>query len=128
MATISQLSPVSELINGVGNLVSAWRKPTLKSEDFASVLREKMRLSNDPAVLNARAEKLRNAVERSTGRFIDLRDVNNDRALSLDESGMDGTVFEKLDTNADGLLSQEELKKPALAAIGRLYPGSSGGA
>lgn len=125
MAMINQLAPVSELLNSVGNVVSAWRKPTLNSADFASVLREKMKLSNDPAVLRVRAEKMRSAVDRSASRFIDLRDANNDQMLSKDETGMDERLFTKLDSNADGMLSRDELKKPGLDAIARLYPEST---
>ena len=66
MSIINQLAPVNSLVDGVANLVGAWRKPTLKSEDFASVLRERLKANNDPAAQAVRVEKMRNAVDRSS--------------------------------------------------------------
>ena len=125
MSIINQLAPVNSLVDGAANLVSAWRKPTLNSKDFASVLRDRMQANNDPAAQAARAEKLRSAVDRSSSRFVDLRDFDADRMLSQDESGMDAKFFAKLDANVDGKLSIDEIKKPGLDMIARLFPGAS---
>lgn len=125
MSIVNQLAPVNGLVDGAAKLVNAWRKPTLKSEDFASVLKERLRANNDPAARAVQAEKLRNSVDRSAGRFVDLRDFDGDRMLTQDESGMEAKAFAKLDANADGKLSIDELKKPGLDMVARLFPGNT---
>lgn len=122
MSIIQQLAPLGEAFTGAAQLVNAWRKPTLKSEDFASVLRARLQANNEPAARAVQAEKLRNAVDRSAGRFVDLRDFDGDRMLTQDESGLEAKAFAKLDANVDGKLSIDELKRPGLDMVARLYP------
>jgi len=125
MAMLAELGGVSSLIHGVNGLVKSLRQPTLKSEDFAQVLRQRMQQESDPAVLRMRGEKLNNAVLRSGSRFLDLRDADGDQMLSLDESGLDKRVFKALDANNDGKLSLDEISKPGLDRVARLYPEAS---
>lgn len=122
MSVLNQLAPVNGLVSGLKGLVGELRKPTLKSADFASVLRERMRLANDPATQRMRAEKLRNQADQTAQRFLGQRDSDSDGLLSADESGLETAMFNQLDTNKDGSLNLTEIKKPALDAIARLYP------
>ena len=121
MAIIGQLTGATGLLNGATGLVNSVRKPSLKSADFASVLKERMRLSNDPVVMHQRAEKARTDADSTARRFMQLRDYNNDQLLSRDESGLEAAAFGKLDTNSDGRLTLDELKKPSTDAIARMY-------
>lgn len=122
MAILGQIAGTNALLSGATGLVNAVRRPKLNSADFKNVLQERMRLQNDPNVLHQRAEKARNEADSAARQFMKLRDHDNNQLLSRDESGMEAAAFTQMDANRDGSLTLDEIKKPQLDAIGRMFP------
>jgi hypothetical protein len=80
-------------------------------EAFSEILKAQLEASSSPEARKARAEE-------ETARFMHQRDVDGDGSLRLSESGMERSVFERLDANRDGMLSSEEYKKALLGQTG----------
>lgn len=111
MNVLSGVGAVSELMKGASALVQAVKQPKVTDEAFSDILKSQIEASTSPDARKAQA------VEESA-RFMRLRDVDGDGQLRIQESGMERSAFERLDSNRDGLLSREEYQQALMDQMG----------
>jgi hypothetical protein len=111
MNLLSGIGAASALIKNASDLVQAVKQPKVTDEAFSEILKAQLEASSSPEARKARAEE-------ETARFMHQRDVDGDGSLRLSESGMERSVFERLDANRDGMLTSEEYKKALLGQTG----------
>ena len=110
MTILQGIGAANALLRGASNLVREFKQPNVDKAAFAGMLREKLAGTSSPETIEARL------IER-TENFLRVRDANADGLLSRDESGLNKTLFTRLDADGDGLLSAEELRQPYLEAL-----------
>ncbi len=115
MNLLSSIGALGGLAQGAANLVRELRRPQLKSEDFAALMQAELARNQQ-----APAQEADPAVRAAafSAEFMAGRDVNADGRLSFSESGLSREVFEKLDADANGALSRDEVRQAYLAQLG----------
>ena len=102
---LGQLTAVNSVLKNAAGLVRELKKPRVSNEDFAALLQQQIQSQVGDTSKSSSGEDL-------SQRLISLRDLNNDGVLTQEESGLSASLFERLDSDADGLLSLEELQQP----------------
>lgn len=110
------IGAVGTALKGAAEMVRELRRPTLKSEDFATVLRARMEHQSQPDAQNVFAAQLRESGLQGA-KFMQVRDANADGMLSMEESALAQELFNKLDIDQNGKLSVEEVQAGYLAGM-----------
>jgi len=121
MAFLGEIGAINAAVGGVANLISEFKRPSLKSEDFASLLRAQMEHRRAPSPLEQQAAQFKHAAQQSN-RLMELNDANADGFLTMQESGLAQELFGRLDIDGDGRLSFEEVRAGYLASYSGAGP------
>ena len=111
MNLLSGVGAASSIIKNASELVQAVKQPKVTDEAFSEILKARFEANATPEARKARAED-------ESARFMQQRDVDGDGSLRLQESGMERSVFDRLDANRDGMLSREEYQRALLDKTG----------
>tara|TARA_R110001592_G_scaffold42248_2_gene137265 strand:- start:16 stop:357 length:342 start_codon:yes stop_codon:yes gene_type:complete len=103
MNILSGLGAANGLMQGAASIVQSLKQPRLTDETFSDLFKAQLAAKASP---EAQASK---ALEMSQ-RFVGLRDVDGDKMLRIDESGLSAKQFASLDRDKDGQLSVAEVQ------------------
>lgn len=112
MSILTGIGAINALFRGASGFVREIKQPRLSNEEFANILRQKIDQAKSTYGDTNRLQALDNEVTRMTLQFIAARDLDANRTLDRQESGLTENTFNQLDTDHDGELSQLELRAP----------------
>lgn len=107
MNVLSGLGAVNGLLKSTASFVQALKQPRLSDEAFSDIFKAQLATAASPEAAAAKALE-------ASQQFVGLRDLNGDRTLRLDESGLTKSQFAALDRDGDGQLSVAEIQAEML--------------
>jgi Ca2+-binding EF-hand superfamily protein len=105
------------LINGARGLVRDLKQPKLDRTAFAQVLQAKV----DETKRTNQTERTALRDERKTDQLFKSRDVDGNGFLDKTESALGAEKFAAFDTDGDGRLSREEVRKQVNTVLDAVF-------
>ncbi len=109
MSLIQGLGAANSLLQNATGLVRELKRPRIKQETFKQIIMDQLQANRQENNKTSQMERIDKKALVLSERFIQLRDTQGNGKLTLEESGMDRELFQKVDINADGTLSRDEV-------------------
>lgn len=109
MSLLQGLGAANNILQNATGLVRELKRPRIRQETFEQILIAQINATQPEDNKAAFSERIDEKALILTERFIQLRDSQGNGKLTLEESGMERELFQKVDSNGDGVLSRDEV-------------------
>lgn len=116
MSLLAGIGAVNAVFRGATGLLNELKRPkTTANTSFSPTLQQE--LQRAMAGSGGSAANAAGRMEQAARKFLDVRDVDGNGALSLEESGLDAKTFARYDADGNGALSLQEIQQQYTAAM-----------